>query len=786
MTIKSKLIANTLVTLAIIVFISLAAFSSMSFLQEKFAYLAEKSAPLQLRTMESQNELQRCISSLIKVNSARTIPEYTAFRSEAENSLERVRNARNSLEKISGSAPRGEASNDLSQIAEELFSASEARIKSDLSASEAHAKITQLMKRSAASLKVLEMHARNLQVTRSGLFAAALADTTRFSTRLRALEELRNLVKDLLSVSAAAHDAQTKTSFLIAKGKIKVLLGRIAGNRAAAPSATDIKVVRDDTNKFLQLQADAVIQKNDESGKWAGRAFNELKETLNRLHLSLKQDIELASARLDIETKNQGAIFAESQGANDILQTNSELVALTLTVTGEINSLFALGSPAEFDAVDANIRSLFTSINEHSGGLEHSLAALDAGDEMKMLQVAAASLAAIRSELYSDNGIVPTLQNRLRAIEQTDRSGDKLHAIVARQSAQGKESVLNAQAEQEKSTAAVNGMIQRSLSQASLFVTVAFTLSMLLGLLIYRSVVKPLGAMLSIVRSHERQVKEKAEVAKAIAGGNLDVVIPIGSPLSPAPLDIREDEVGTVLKAITEMSDAQATLDRAFAGMTTSLRTTRDQDARRDRLNSGLYELNKILRGEHTTAELADETLTFIADFLGAGVGIIYLYDAESEMLQTLSTYAIPRSKQLNWGFLLGEGLPGQVALERKMICLHSTPHDYLSITSALGKADPLNVTIMPIMHNDTLAGVLELGSFKLFSDDDFEFLTQSMEGIAIAININRSRQTVNDLLERTQAQAEELKVQQEELQQSNEELEGGARLIGDLTLHDR
>ncbi|MBV5340505.1 MAG: GAF domain-containing protein [Deltaproteobacteria bacterium] len=776
MTIKSKLIANVLLTMAIVVFVSLAGFSSMSFLQEKFAYLTEKSAPLQMRTMEFQNELQRCISSLIKVNSSRTLFEYTAFRAEAESSLKDVKHAQEALGEIDGSSVRLDVSNDFNLIASELFIASEARIKSDLSAREAHAKVAQLMKGSAASLKKLEAHIRKLQAARSGLFAGTLTETTRLSSRLRAIEELRNLIKDLRSISAAAHDAQTKASFLIAKGKIKALLGRMAGNKAADPIAADIKGVSDDTVEYIQFKEAAVLHKDDDSEKWARLALIELTETLNRLLLSLNQDIGLASARLDSETKNQGAIFVESQRANDILHANSELAALALTVTGDINRLFTLGAPAEFDTVKVELLSLFTTINARFRELERSLAALDAEGEMKILQLAETSLAAISSELYSDNGIVPMLENRVRAIEQADRSGNKLHAIVARQSAEGKESVLKAQREQEKSTAAVNGMLQRSLSQASLFVTAAFTLSILLGFLIYRSVVKPLGAMLGIVRSHEHLVKEKAGIAEAVANGNLDVVVPIGSPLSLDPLDIKKDEIGTVLKAITEMSEAQAALDRSFAGMTESLRSTRDQDARRERLSSGLYELNKILRVEHKTAELADEALAFIAAFLGAGVGIIYLYDEEGEMLQTLSTYAISRSKRLSWGFPLGEGLPGQVALERKMICLNSTPPDYLPITSALGNADSLNVAILPIMHNDTLAGVIELGSFKQFSDDDFEFLTQSLEGIAIAININRSRQTVNDLLERTESQAEELRVQQGELQQSNDALEERAR----------
>jgi len=236
--------------------------------------------------------------------------------------------------------------------------------------------------------------------------------------------------------------------------------------------------------------------------------------------------------------------------------------------------------------------------------------------------------------------------------------------------------------------------------------------------------------------------------------------------------------MGMLLKAVVVMSKTQVTLDRAFAEMTASLRSSRDEEARRDRLKSGLYELNKIVREEHKTSELGDKALAFLAGHLGSGVGVMYLYDEKEGMLQTLSTYAISRSGRLNGGFRLGEGVAGQVALERKMICLNTVPPDYLPITSALGEADPLNIVILPILHNETLVGVLELGSFRQYRNEDFEFLNQSLEGIAIAININRTHQRVNDLLEQTQAQSEELQVQHEELLQTNEELSERERML--------
>lgn len=323
-------------------------------------------------------------------------------------------------------------------------------------------------------------------------------------------------------------------------------------------------------------------------------------------------------------------------------------------------------------------------------------------------------------------------------------------------------------------------MIRRSLSQIVGVGLVATVTGILFGFWIYRSVLRPLRVVLDAVSRQREQGNEKARLAEAVAGGDLTQTVTVSEAIALDTTRMIKDEMGMVLSAVVGMSEAQVTLDRAFAGMTASLRSSRDEEVRRDRLKSGLYELNKILRGEQKTAELADRALAFLADFIGAGVGIMYLYDERGEMLQTLSTYAISGSKRLNWGFRLGEGLPGQVALERKMIYLTTVPPDYLPITSALGEADSLGVAILPIMHNETLVGVLELGSFRPFDNDDLEFLNQSLEGIAIAINVNWSRQQVNELLEQAQEQAEELRAQQEKLQQSNEELEERARMLAE------
>lgn len=781
MTIKTKLIANVLFTATIIIVISLASFLSMRFLQEKLSYLTEKSTPFQMRSVELQRELNGAITALVKVNAARTMSEYTTLQAEAAKALIIVENTQNSLRKMSTGTH--DVSADLGKIARELFTAVKERIESNDAATAASAKMLQSMKESSAHINDLDVSIRNLQASHSRAFAMALENTATSSGKLRSIEDLRNLIREQQLIAVNVQNIQNGTTVLIAKGKLKTIAVRIAKNeyyKANKSIAAIIDGFTDLLGEYIRLKSVALVQNDDDSKNRAASAGKEVPDKLGTLFQTLDQEATLARYELSSANSKQGSSFTQSSRTNDILVANSELVALGLKVAGANNRMFTVESQAELDKLDAEVRALFSRIHERIKVLESSLTKLNNRNELEILRTAHASLEKIHTEIYSEIGISATLKKKLHAIELADKAADKLREIVFRQIAKGKESVSAAQNEQEKSIIRVKAVILRSISQILFIGAVAIVIGMFFGFWIYRSVLLPLRMVLNAVNRQRQLGEEKATLAEAVAGGDLNLEVTVSEAITLDPAEISNDEMGMALNAVVGMSEAQATLDRAFAGMTESLRNSRDEAARRDHLKSGLNELNKILRIEHKTAELADEALAFIADFLGAGVGIMYLYDEGGEILQTLSTYAISKTGRLNWGFRLGEGLPGQVALERKMICLNAVPPDYLTITSALGQANPLNVAILPIMHNNTLAGVLELGSFRQFSADDFEFLQQSMEGIAIAININHSRQLVNELLEETQTQAEELHAQQDELQQTNEELEERARTLAE------
>jgi signal transduction histidine kinase/CheY-like chemotaxis protein/methyl-accepting chemotaxis protein len=203
---------------------------------------------------------------------------------------------------------------------------------------------------------------------------------------------------------------------------------------------------------------------------------------------------------------------------------------------------------------------------------------------------------------------------------------------------------------------------------------------------------------------------------------------------------------------------------------------TNTQNLIQDWLKTGQTQLNDKISGEQDMVQLAKNIITFLATYLEMPVGLFYLFEEtkndKKPRLKLIASYAYNHRTGVSCEFLVGEGLVGQAALEKKEILITKVPDNYyVRIRSGLGQALPRTVIVYPFSYEDSLKGVIELASFKTISDTQRAFLTQVMPNIGIAVNSAESRFRVQILLEESQSQAEELQSQQEELQSQQEEL---------------
>lgn len=207
-----------------------------------------------------------------------------------------------------------------------------------------------------------------------------------------------------------------------------------------------------------------------------------------------------------------------------------------------------------------------------------------------------------------------------------------------------------------------------------------------------------------------------------------------------------------------------------------ALRKAEQESADKNWLLSGSFEMNEKTRGEKSERDIAQAVIEYLCNYLKAQIGVIYLF--ENGHLVQSGSYAFHVRKQNATILKPGEGLIGQAAIEKKTIVFTDVPDDYIKIHSGLGNSTPKNIVVVPLLLDNTVKGVIELGLLREFSALDMQFINLVAENIAIVTSAAQSRSKMKELLEETQRQAEELEAQQEELKQSNEELTEKTNLL--------
>jgi GAF domain-containing protein len=113
--------------------------------------------------------------------------------------------------------------------------------------------------------------------------------------------------------------------------------------------------------------------------------------------------------------------------------------------------------------------------------------------------------------------------------------------------------------------------------------------------------------------------------------------------------------------------------------------------------------------------------------------GAFFLADEKDgrRVIRFISGFASPDPSEMKDILELGEGFPGQVARDGRMMVLSDIPAGYFTIESGLGKAAPVSLILFPVKHQDNVLAVIELASFQKFSEDDEHYFYQISDSIA-------------------------------------------------------
>ena len=246
------------------------------------------------------------------------------------------------------------------------------------------------------------------------------------------------------------------------------------------------------------------------------------------------------------------------------------------------------------------------------------------------------------------------------------------------------------------------------------------------------------------------QVRAIAEVATAVTKGDLTRSVQVEA----------RGEVAELKDYINTMID--------------NLRLTTDRNKEQDWLKTNLARFTGMLQGQRDLSTVGRMLLSELVPLVNAQQGVIYQMqiDAEEETeLVMLSTFAdVGRDAHLPH-LRVGEGLVGQCASEKRRMLISDLPTGSLTIRSGLFETVPRNVIVLPVLFEDRVKAVIELGSLSVFTESHLAFLEQLTSSIGIVLNSIEATMQTEGLLKQSQQLATELQTQQTELQQTNEQL---------------
>jgi HAMP domain-containing protein/CheY-like chemotaxis protein/signal transduction histidine kinase len=252
------------------------------------------------------------------------------------------------------------------------------------------------------------------------------------------------------------------------------------------------------------------------------------------------------------------------------------------------------------------------------------------------------------------------------------------------------------------------------------------------------------------------QVRAIAEVATAVTKGDLTRSIQVETRGEVADL---KDNINTMIS---------------------NLRETTKRNREQDWLKTNLARFTGMLQGQRDLSTVGRMLLSELCPLVRAHHGTIYhLRGTEDDrVLRLLSSYAhTGRSIET---ILLGEGLTGQCAVEKRRILLDEVPPQFIAISSSLGEAPRVSIVVLPVLFEGEAKAVIELATMHRFTDTNLAFLDQLTVSIGVVFSTIEATMRTEGLLEQSQRLATQLQSRQSQLQQTNEELATQAKLLAE------
>ncbi|TDE17610.1 hybrid sensor histidine kinase/response regulator [Dyadobacter psychrotolerans] len=195
------------------------------------------------------------------------------------------------------------------------------------------------------------------------------------------------------------------------------------------------------------------------------------------------------------------------------------------------------------------------------------------------------------------------------------------------------------------------------------------------------------------------------------------------------------------------------------------------EDKEKNWILSAAAEVIVAIRGQPSFSGLAGNLIQKLAEITDAVIAVMYLKVQGDDHLELAIMHGVDVPELVPTIITPGQGVLGQMVSNRTDLVQLDVMPGYFQVVTGSGRSDPGKVIVRSLIFEGNVIALIELAFLKEPVPGIIPLLNTIAENVSIAIVAARAREIMQELLDKTQKQAEELETQQEELSTTNEQL---------------
>lgn len=598
MKIGRKLTLNAFTILFLMIAIGATAVIGIKFIQSKVSELTQKSTPYQIKVFSHQRVLQAHAANLVKVAASDSMEEFKTASAAARESLQEEAKAAENVARLSANG--SSSVSEIADITKSIIGTTEKRIEGQQATLESTALMRRNLTEASKRLNALDSTIRKLQQDSTDVMVLGVDKAIDVNQQANSLIIIRDGFKDLIiSISRfmALNDRRSATTM---KENIETtanhILQAVKTAKLSGKSGEELeKRVKDMTSKLtgavnMKLK---YFKEEDESLKAKSEKIaKDAEYELTYMLPTVLQEYERGNAQMKFSTQNISKNLKSFTATNNVLITSSALMSLTAFIDSNINYSLSLRNVQDFGKAVETIRSAF----EQAEKVHYKLSELTAGysNALQLCKSSYDALKIAKQGFLGKDGAAEKMRTSLNNVEEVARLNQKMKETVTKRIQDTSKAVSGAQANQEKSVAAVKSTVNTTIMVILVIASVAVLASILINRWIAASILKP--------------VKELETLAEGFGNGDFNSKID----------DKRKDEFGRLAVHFNQSSQK---LSEIISHLADSIKKLASSSGDLSRTAEQLYEVaeTQVTQTDQSATAISEisQTITSVSQNAG-------------------------------------------------------------------------------------------------------------------------------------------------------------------------